>query len=180
MQSGKTPQPVSWIWYKTIWWWGSSNTGALGNVEYPFIAIALRSTQARSGKGLFMDQIELNFILMLNWIVWKWTVYIYKKGFGINNLQWLMCHKTKPNLSDIKSHLNLLASSVSMEGCQGISEGWKKRDQDTFWILSLFLGSTTILWVGKFFLNPMKASSLPDKVLNYTSRLRWLISPNSV
>ena len=23
--------------------------------------------------------------------------YMYKNGFGINNLQWLMCHKTKPN-----------------------------------------------------------------------------------
>ena len=22
---------------------------------------------------------------------------MYKNGFGINNLQWLMCHKTKPN-----------------------------------------------------------------------------------
>ena len=46
-----TPQPqqVSWIWHKTIWWWGSSNAGALGNVEYPFIAIAPRSTLAWSG-----------------------------------------------------------------------------------------------------------------------------------
>ena len=22
---------------------------------------------------------------------------MYKNGFGINNLQWLMCHKTQPN-----------------------------------------------------------------------------------
>ena len=36
------PQRVSW-------WWGSSNAGALGNAEYPFIAIALRSTLPRSG-----------------------------------------------------------------------------------------------------------------------------------
>ena len=31
-----------------IWWWGSSNAGALWNAEYPFIAIAPRSTLARS------------------------------------------------------------------------------------------------------------------------------------
>ena len=36
-------------------------------------------------------------ILILNWIVWNRTVYMYKNGFGINDLQWLMCHKTKPN-----------------------------------------------------------------------------------
>ena len=28
-------QRVSWIRHKTIWWWGSSNAGALGNAEYP-------------------------------------------------------------------------------------------------------------------------------------------------
>ena len=39
----------SWIWHKTIWWWGSSNAGALGNVEHLFIAIAPRSTLARNG-----------------------------------------------------------------------------------------------------------------------------------
>ena len=44
-----THQWVSWIWHKTIWWWGSSYAGALGNVEHPFIAIASRSTLARSG-----------------------------------------------------------------------------------------------------------------------------------
>ena len=37
-------------------------------------------------------QIELNCVVMLNR-----TVYMHKNGFGINNLQWLMCHKTKPN-----------------------------------------------------------------------------------
>ena len=36
-------------------------------------------------------------ILILNWIVWNRTVYMYENGFGINDLQWLMCHKTKPN-----------------------------------------------------------------------------------
>ena len=43
------PQQVSWIWHETIWWWRSSNAGALGNAEYPFVAIAPRSTLARRG-----------------------------------------------------------------------------------------------------------------------------------
>ena len=42
-------QQMSWIWHKTIWWWGSSNAGALGNAEYPFIVIAFMSTLAWSG-----------------------------------------------------------------------------------------------------------------------------------
>ena len=32
-----------------IWWWGSSNAGALGNAEYPFIVITPRSTLAQGG-----------------------------------------------------------------------------------------------------------------------------------
>ena len=35
-------QRVSWIWHKTLWWWSSSDAGALGNAEYFFIAIAPR------------------------------------------------------------------------------------------------------------------------------------------
>ena len=42
-------QWVSWVWHKTVWWWGPSNAGALGNKEHPFIAIAPRSTLARRG-----------------------------------------------------------------------------------------------------------------------------------
>ena len=52
-------------------------------------------------------EIELFFyieiVLMLNWIVWNRTVYIDKNGFGINNLQWLMCHQTKPNQNPYKA-----------------------------------------------------------------------------
>ena len=40
---------VSYLWHSTIWWWGFSNARVLGNAENSFIAIALRSTQARSG-----------------------------------------------------------------------------------------------------------------------------------
>ena len=42
-------QGVSCIWHSTIWWWGSSDAGAWGNAEYPFIAIAPRSTLPWNG-----------------------------------------------------------------------------------------------------------------------------------
>ena len=32
---------------KIIWWWGSSNAWTVGNAEYPFIAIAPRSSLTR-------------------------------------------------------------------------------------------------------------------------------------
>ena len=59
------------IWPWTIWWWGSSSAGALGNVEYPFITIASRSTLARSGStwyGPIYGLNRTNSILMLKWI----------------------------------------------------------------------------------------------------------------
>ena len=34
---------------------------------------------------------------MLNWTAWNRTVYMYKMDLALTNLQWLMCHKTKPN-----------------------------------------------------------------------------------
>ena len=47
---GLRPPPTSVLGMTLIiWWWGSSNAGALGNAKYPFIAIAPRSTRARSG-----------------------------------------------------------------------------------------------------------------------------------
>ena len=50
---------------------------------------------------------HLNCVLMLYWIVWNRTVCMYKTGFDINNLQWLMCHKTKPNQTKQFICLNL-------------------------------------------------------------------------
>ena len=37
-----------WFWHQTIWLWGSSNDGALGNAKYSFIAIAPSSILAQS------------------------------------------------------------------------------------------------------------------------------------
>ena len=46
---------------------------------------------------LSMDEIELNSVFMINWIVWNRTVYMYKMDLALNNQQCLMHHKTKPN-----------------------------------------------------------------------------------
>ena len=35
-------------------------------------------------------------VLMLNWIVWNRTVYLYKMDFELFKPQSLICHKTKP------------------------------------------------------------------------------------
>ena len=51
LQRGKTPNRASMIWNYTIWWWCFSNTGALGNAEFPFIAITLRPTLTLSGNA---------------------------------------------------------------------------------------------------------------------------------
>ena len=51
---------------------------------------------------LFFD---IETVLMQNWIVWSRIVYMYKNGFNINNLQWLMCHNTKPNQTKPKKPL---------------------------------------------------------------------------
>ena len=55
------------------------NAGALGNAEYPFIAIAPRSSLARSGstwKGPIYGLNWTNGIPMLNWIVWvNWIAW---------------------------------------------------------------------------------------------------------
>ena len=39
--------------------------------------------------------LHLNCVLMLNWIVWNRTIFI-KMDLALNDLQWLMCHKTQP------------------------------------------------------------------------------------
>ena len=32
-----------------------------------------------------------------------YLIYMYKKDLALNNLQWLICHKTKPNQANQKS-----------------------------------------------------------------------------
>ena len=70
-----------------------------GMQSTPYIAFA--PDVVAPDRVLSMGQIELNCVLWLNWIVWNRTVYMYKNGFGINDLQWLICHETKPK---VKGH----------------------------------------------------------------------------
>ena len=51
-----------------------SNVGALESTEYPFIAIAPRSSLDWNGSTWY-DEMELNYVLVLNWVVWKRTVF---------------------------------------------------------------------------------------------------------
>ena len=92
-------------------------SGIMSLQEYPFIAITPRSTLAWV---LSMGQIELNCIHMLNWSVWNRNVFTFncvnkklyccwtelfeielflciKMNLALNNLQRLICHKTKLN-----------------------------------------------------------------------------------
>ena len=41
---------------------------------------------------------------MLNQIVLNRIFYIYKKDLALNNLEWLICYKTKPSLTLSLSH----------------------------------------------------------------------------
>ena len=74
-------QRVSCLWHLTIWWWSFSDAGALGNAEYSFITIAPKFTLSvvvTLDRVLFMGQIELNYVLMLNWIVLNRTVLTFE------------------------------------------------------------------------------------------------------
>ena len=71
--------------------WGMQSTPLL-----PLLPDSLWPRVVAPDKVLFMGQIELNsvlfwielfwhlkYVLMLNWIGWNKTVYMYKNGFGI-------------------------------------------------------------------------------------------------
>ena len=79
---------IFWIWHSTLWWWGSSNAGALGfRVRLYFHCSQVHCPEMAVLDGVIsMGQIELytDEWLTLNWIVKNRTVWIYvKTGFGI-------------------------------------------------------------------------------------------------
>ena len=86
----RTPtQRVSWIRHETLWWWGSSNAGALGNAEYSFVATAPRSLWpgvVAPDSVVTMRQIEPNCGFMLNWVVWNGTVFDIETVLALNRL----------------------------------------------------------------------------------------------
>ena len=73
LQSGKISFPTSVLYITLKQSDGEIPVmpGALRNIEYSFIAFGL----LWPGVVLSMSQIRLNCVLMLNWIVWKRTIF---------------------------------------------------------------------------------------------------------
>ena len=57
--------------------------GMWNNPLLPLLPDPLRPVMVAPDTVLFMGQIELNCVLMLNLIVWNRTVYMYKNRFSI-------------------------------------------------------------------------------------------------
>ena len=79
----KTPtQRVSCNWHETIWWWGSSNAGAVGRcggtLHYHRSQIHFGLELVAPDRILSIGQIELKYVFMLNWITSDRTVLIFK------------------------------------------------------------------------------------------------------
>ena len=76
-----------------IWLWGSSYSRTLGDAEYPFIVSLpgpLWLEVVAPDRVQAMGQIELNCLLMLNWIVWNGIVLTSKlcTYAKLNCLKW--------------------------------------------------------------------------------------------
>ena len=79
-----------------IWWWGS-NSGALGNVEYLFIAIAPRSTETSCGRTcwgpiygsyitIYLSNIPNTTSLYANkWLMLGWIINITQQYVKLLN-----------------------------------------------------------------------------------------------
>ena len=64
--------------------------------------------------------------LMLNLIVWNRTVLCIKMDLALNNLQWLICHKTqsKPNQFYADTGCRL----EDLQGTMNDWDGWRERE----------------------------------------------------
>ena len=93
LQKGKIPSiSVLDMILNNLELWGMWSIPLLLSLQGPLWPGAVASD-----RDLFMSQIELNCVLMLNWIVWNRTVYMFKMDSALNIQQWLIYHKTKPN-----------------------------------------------------------------------------------
>ena len=104
----RLPQRLPWIRHYTIWWWDSSNAGALENAEYSPLPGPLWLGEVTPDEVKSIGKKGLQRLIMLNWIVWidfflhlieckpkksslKWivwniTVKMYKNRFGVELL----------------------------------------------------------------------------------------------
>ena len=57
---------------------------------------------------LELEMFLTSCLLMLNWIVWNRTDYLYKKNLALNNLQMLICHKNPTNQPTNQVEINKL------------------------------------------------------------------------
>ena len=88
------------------WWWGSSNAGALGNVEYSFIVIALMSTLARRNSTgscvISSPSGGVGKYIYIYIYIYIYTSNIYvKQDLVLYNQRWLIYHK--PNQTKLAS-----------------------------------------------------------------------------
>ena len=90
--------------------WGMRSTPLL-----PLFAGSLWSGVVVSDRVLSMDQIERNCVLMLSWILWKKLFIWIKMDLALNNLQWLIYHKTKLNQT------HRIGQQVDFMPCQTLS-----------------------------------------------------------
>ena len=75
------PQRVSKLWHYTIWWWVARNAGIWGmqiTSSLPFLPGPPRPGVVAPNRVLSLGPIELNCVLMLNWIPWRRTVLTFK------------------------------------------------------------------------------------------------------
>ena len=61
-----------------LYLWGMQSTPLLPSLPGPLLPDVVAPDRILS-----MGQTEVNSVLMLNWIIWNRTVYMYKNGFGI-------------------------------------------------------------------------------------------------
>ena len=86
---------MSCIWYKVTKLWGSSYAGALGNKSTPWywsqVPGPIWPRVVAPDKVLFVGQIELNHVFMLNWITWNRIVLHLIYEFM---LKWIVWNRT--------------------------------------------------------------------------------------
>ena len=76
--------------------WGMRSTPLLSSLPGPIWPGVVAPNRVLS-----MGQIAM--YLMLDWIVWNRTVYMYKTDLAVNNLQWLIYYQTNQTYKFTKS-----------------------------------------------------------------------------
>ena len=70
-----------------------------------------------------------NCVLMLNWNIWNRTFYMFKMDLALNNLQWLMCRKTKTKNAD---------PEIGVEGSNVFIYFWNNISTNVYFLACFF------------------------------------------